>query len=131
MSQRHQDPVVSKAIDAGEEILLKYKLNKIDRKKLNQENDTQGVKKNKEKGEDLMYFDSDVETSDKKNSNLEAPKVKPSLQKTKESNKDPLHTPKSEAQKSPGVNSKIKKLYSALKEFLLKQSDLSEDAGMI
>lgn len=67
LSQRHQDPVVANAIETGEEILLKNKLNKIDKKKLNQENDTQGVKKNnKKEGEDLMYSDSDVETSDKK-----------------------------------------------------------------
>ena len=47
-----------------------------------------------------MSFDSDVKTSDKKNPNLEDPKVKPSLQETKESNKDILPTSKSKAQKN-------------------------------
>ena len=59
-------------------------------------------------GENLMSSDSDAEISDKKNSNLEAPKVKPSLQEIKESNKDPLPTYKSKAQKTPRVRYKVK-----------------------
>lgn len=41
------------------------------KKELNQKNDTEGVKKNKEKeGENFMSFDTDVKTSDKKESKL-------------------------------------------------------------
>lgn len=102
MSQRHQDPMVANTIEVGKEILSKTNnLDRGDQRDLIQKNNMQQVKKKGKgnKGEDLMSFDSDDDTSYKKDPNIEALKLKPSLQEAKDLNKDSLSSPKLKAQK--------------------------------
>lgn len=74
-----------------------------------------------------MSLDSDDDTSYKKNQHIEALSLNLPYRKTKDLNKDSLSSLKLKAQKSPGARPKIKKLYPALKEFLLEQDNLSEE----
>lgn len=74
---------------------------------LSKEWHTRYQKDKAKEGENLMSSDSDVEISDKKNSNLEAPKVKPSLSEIKESKILSPHLSQKH-KKTPRVRYKVK-----------------------